>query len=219
MPQTTTSAGPEFHLSPAGYAVLARLEGNIPYVYDDLRVGPLRPLTSYAEARGTPTIGLGVAIQSEADRQKYAVFLTRRATPAELEAINRTRLAEFEQKLSARLAGARLTQGMFDALFLLMWNTGAGGAALNRAIAALKLGDYAAAQQAIATGPVTSRGQVLEALVRRRALEAQMFAESVEATAEKVAGTIKKNPWPYLGAVGVIAALTFAAARIAMGSR
>lgn len=214
MAARVTTARPDFRLSSSGYAELARMEGNVPYVYDDLRLGPLRPLTSYAEARGTPTIGLGVAIQSEADRQKYAVYLTRSATPAELELINRTKLAEFEHSLNAKLAGAALTQGMFDALFSLMWNAGPNNSALRQAIEAVRAGNYAAAQQAIASGPTTSKGRVLEVLVRRRAKEAQMFAAEVAAEASEAVAGVQKNPWPYLAAVGLVTGAAFLTVRL-----
>lgn len=200
-----------YHLSPEGYAALAKEEGNIAFIYDDLRTGPLRPLRSYDEARGTPTIGLGVAIQSAADRAKYAVYLTRQATPDELLAINSAKLAEMEAHLNKRLDGILLTQPMFDALFSFQWNVGPYSKHLLKAIDALRVGDYAAAQQAIADGPKTSKGITLPALAARRMREAAIFArEGLAAAAPAVVDGL-----PMLLSVAAVAVGTFFLVRAA----
>lgn len=207
------SAPAQFRLSKQGYAELLRTEANLPFIYDDLRTGPARPLNSYDEANGTPTMGIGVAIQGEEARQKYAKYLGRQIPADELEEINRLKLAEFEGYLNRKLAGAKFSQAMFDALFSLMWNTGPNSGAVNAATAAVQRGDYAAAQQAIANGPTTSKGKVLEGLVQRRAREAARFAaEGLSDFVQMSAAAgeaVKRNPIPYIFGATLIAGTTF----------
>jgi GH24 family phage-related lysozyme (muramidase) len=206
-------ANPQFHLSKKGYDELVRTEANVPFIYDDLRTGALRPLNSYEEARGTPTMGIGVAIQGEAARQQYAKYLGKQIPAAELEQINRLKLAEFENSLNRKLVGARLSQAMFDALFSLAWNTGPNSYSVNSATEAVRRGDYAAAQKAIASGPVTSKGQVIQGLVTRRAREAALFAEegleNFVAAAQQAAGAVSKNPLPFIAGALMVAGTTF----------
>jgi GH24 family phage-related lysozyme (muramidase) len=198
-----------YHLSSEGYAELAKAEGNIPFIYDDLRTGALKPLRSYEGIRGTPTIGLGVAIQSAADREKYAVFLTRNATPEELRKINDAKLAEFEAHLNRRLDGIALTQPMFDALFSFQWNVGPYSKHIVQAVEALRAGDYAAAQQVIANGPKTSKGILLPALAARRLKEAALFArEGLTAKAHAAVDTAA-NSLPMLISVFAVSVGTF----------
>jgi len=210
-------ATPKFHLSKRGYDELVRAEANVDFIYDDLRTGALRPLNAYEEARGTPTMGIGVAIQSEAARQQYAKYLGKRIPAAELEQINRLKLAEFENSLNRTLAGAKLSQAMFDALFSLAWNTGTNSNSVNKAAAGIQSGDYAAAQKAIASGPVTSKGQLVQALVTRRAHEAALFAEegleNFVSAAQRAADAVKKSPLPYLVGVVLVAGTTFGLTR------
>jgi GH24 family phage-related lysozyme (muramidase) len=151
---TADPANPQLHLSKQGYAELLRTEANLPFIYDDLRTGAARPLNTYEEARGTPTMGIGVAIQGEAARQQYAKYLGKQIPAAELEEINRLKLAEFEANLNKKLVGAKLSQAMYDALFSLMWNTGPNSSWVKNATNAVKAGDYAAAQQTIANAPL-----------------------------------------------------------------
>ena len=209
-------ASVQFRLSARGYADLLRAEANIPFIYDDLRTGPLRPLNAYEEANGTPTIGIGVAIQGEAARQQFARYLGQKIPPDELEKINRIKLNEFESSLNRKLVGAKLSQAMFDALFSLSWNTGQNSASVIRATDAIKRGDYAAAQQAIATGPITSKGRVLDTLVRRRATEAARFAEEgldnfrdLAETAMASVSKAKQNPIFFALGISLIAGTTF----------
>jgi len=210
----------QFHLSSRGYADLVRAEANVPFIYDDLRTGPLRPLTTYEEANGKPTMGIGVVIDGEAARQKYAKYLGKRIPPDELEQINRLKLSEFEGYLNKQLAGARFSQAMFDALFSLMWNAGPNRACVLKATEAVRRGDYQTAQQAIAEGPVTSNHRVLDALVRRRAEEAARFAEegldkfrdaaaALPELAKQAALDFNKSPIPYIIGVVLIAGTTF----------
>lgn len=208
---------PQYHLSKQGYAELLRTEANLPFIYDDLRTGAARPLNSYEEARGTPTMGIGVAIQGEAARQQYARYLGKQIPAAELEEINRLKLAEFEANLNKKLVGAKLSQAMYDALFSLMWNTGPNSSWVKNATTAVKAGDYAAAQQTIANGPVTSKGQLVSGLVTRRAREAAMFAAEgltgfVSLTRE-AAEAATRNPLPFIAGALMVSGTTFVLVR------
>ena len=204
---------PNYHLSKQGYAELLRTEANLPFIYDDLRTGAARPLNTYEEARGTPTMGIGVAIQDEAARQKYAKYLGKQIPAAEIEEINRLKLAEFEANLNKRLVGAKLSQAMFDALFSLTWNTGSNSSWVKNATNAVKAGDYAAAQQVIANGPITSKGQLVSGLVTRRAREAAMFAAEgltgFASLTREAAEAATRNPLPFLTGALLVSGTTF----------
>jgi GH24 family phage-related lysozyme (muramidase) len=210
---TADPANPQLHLSKQGYAELLRTEANLPFIYDDLRTGAARPLNTYEEARGTPTMGIGVAIQGEAARQQYAKYLGKQIPAAELEEINRLKLAEFEANLNKKLVGAKLSQAMYDALFSLMWNTGPNSSWVKNATNAVKAGDYAAAQQTIANGPVTSKGQLVSGLVTRRAREAAMFASEgltdFVSMTRSAADVATRNPIPFVLAALTVSGTTF----------
>ena len=60
-------------VSPAGLELIMKEEGFRPFVYDDLNSKV--PLASYESSRGTPTIGVGHAIQSGPDRQRFRKYL------------------------------------------------------------------------------------------------------------------------------------------------
>lgn len=212
-------ATPNYRLSHSGYQEILKSEGNIPYVYDDQRTGPLRPLTSYDEARGTPTIGIGVAINTPERRKQYEVFLTRRATPEELETINRVKLNEYMQDLNRRLGQVKLSQSMYDALFSMFWNSYSG---VFPVIDAIKRGDYEAAVEAIKNGPKKARqsdGSLVynEGLNQRRLREAALFAkeglqnfvEAGQSAAAEAGQAVARNPIPYIVGASLIAGTTF----------
>jgi GH24 family phage-related lysozyme (muramidase) len=209
------SATPNYRLSSAGYKEVLKTEGNIPYVYDDQRTGPLRPLRSYAEAIGTPTIGIGVAINTPERRKQFEVFLTRQATPEELETINRVKLDEYMKDLNRRLGPVKISQSMYDALFSLFWNSYSGAFPVIRAI---QQGDYEAAVEAIKNGPKTAKqsdgtSKYNEGLARRRMNEAALFAKEglkdFVAMGEEAAESVRRNPLPYLFGVAAVAGTTF----------
>ena len=210
-----TSAPPNYRLSSAGYKEVLRSEGNIPYVYDDQRTGPLRALTSYEEARGTPTIGIGVAINTPERRKQFEVYLTRQASPDELETINRVKLGEYMKDLNRRLGSVKISQSMYDALFSLFWNSYSGAFPVIRAI---QQGDYEAAAEAIKNGPKTARqsdgtSKYNEGLAKRRMQEAALFAKEglkgFVSMGTEAAESVSKNPLPYLVGVAAVAGTTF----------
>ena len=162
-----------YKLSSTGYKDLLATEGNQLYVYDD-KTG--KPVTSYESAVGYPTIGLGLLIDTAEKRERFRPYLNGVAASASvIESANREFIAKFEKALNAQLDNVKLTPAMFDALFSLGWNTGTASRWVKEVIAHAAAKDYAAAAAAIANGPVTSKGQVLAGLVRRRAAEAARF--------------------------------------------
>ena len=176
-------------LSSQGYKDLLATEGNKLYVYDDKTA---KPISSYEAAVGYPTIGLGLLIDSAEKRERFRPYLNGVMAPAAvIESANREFIAKFEKALNAQLDNVQLTQAMFDALFSLGWNTGTSSRWVKKVIGHAAAKDYVAAAAAVASGPVTSKGQVLAGLVRRRAAEAARFMED---GIPGGAATLLKNP-------------------------
>lgn len=161
-------------ISSDGYQELLRTEGNRLAIYDD-KTG--QPINAYEDSVGTPTIGLGLAIQNAADREKYRPYLGgRKADQGFIDSENKKKIASFEGQLNGMLGSSLVTQAMFDALFSLAWNTGPGSTSVKNTVAAILRKDYAAAQQAIANGPTRGVGiGYMPALAARRAKEAAAF--------------------------------------------
>lgn len=169
-------------LSPAGWELLRKEEGVVPYVYDDQRGAKYKP-TSWSDFKGYPTIAMGRLI-TPAEYDRFAPYLNgNKVSDALLKELIYDTVRVREDKLTALLGTAPITQAMYDALFSFMYNVGHGNKKFKAAIAALTqkddkgkaLPDYFAAAEAIATGPMTSKGKELAALVKRRATEAALF--------------------------------------------
>jgi GH24 family phage-related lysozyme (muramidase) len=171
-----------YKLSAAGLEDLKKVEGVRYAVYDD-KTG--KPINSYEEAKGTPTIGMGLAIQDAAAREKYRPYLGgKKAPPNVMDEANRQKVAQFESSLNKQIGNAILTESMFDAIFHFAWNVGTGSQYVKRIAEAVNLTDakgkpkpdYQAAQKAIADGPKSGVGiGYMEALAKRRAKEAELF--------------------------------------------
>lgn len=167
-----------YRLSYEGQYHLLQTENNIPYVYDDKRKKGDPPLARYEDARGYPTIGLGIRIDTEEEREAFRPYLNGRSASEDFIASwNAKIIGQFESDLNRKLGLAELNPNQFDALFSLAWNTGVNSDVVAAVISACKKGDYAAAVDAIEHGPVTSKGEVLPGLVKRRAEEAALFAK------------------------------------------
>lgn len=188
MPAELPSAPASYRLSKTGLEDLRRMEAMRMSVYDD-KTG--KNINSYEEAQGYPTIGLGLLIDSAEKREKYRPYLGgRKADPNWMWEQSLATVRYFESALNRQLAGVALTQSMFDALFSLAWNTGAASRYVKKVIEQARLKDYVAAAKAIATGPITSKGKVMEGLVKRRAREAALFmAEGVPGGLDTLLGT------------------------------
>lgn len=181
-------------LSNDGIAFLETRESVIPYVYDDGRGATRggdperdrakgRCLTDWSQFKAYPTIAMGLRIYPE-DYNRFAPYLDCNPVPDSLlKTLIREPIVEREEKLNELLDGIPVTQSMFDALFFMMYNTGHANSSFKKAIAALAqkdaagkpAPDYTAAQQAIANGPVTSKGEYKSSLAERRQLEAEWF--------------------------------------------
>jgi GH24 family phage-related lysozyme (muramidase) len=162
-------------LSDAGLAELRRTEGVIPQVYDDATG---RVVSSWEQVKGFPTIALGRLIQP-GDRARFARYLGGREklVGAELDAVIRDTIEPRERQLTALITSPTLP-GQFDALFSMMFNTGAGNKTFRAALAAHNAGDDVQAARLIAAGTVTSKGKVVAGLVKRRAREAAAYASA-----------------------------------------
>ena len=183
-----------FRLSNDALAFLEKREAIIPYVYDDGRGATNggnperdrakgRCLSDWDQFKGLPHIAMGLRLYPE-DYSKFAPYLNcNPVSDTMLEALIREPIVEREEKLNELLGDALVTQSMFDALFIMMYNTGHGSSSFKQAIAALHktdangnpAPDYTAAQQAIANGPTTSEGKYKPSLAERRQLEAEWF--------------------------------------------
>ena len=83
-------------------------------------------------------------------------------------------LAKFEGGVLHALNGAPVTQGQFDAMVSLAYNIGVGAFTGSTVARKHKAGDYAGAQAAFAMWNKND-GKVMNGLVRRRAVEAEMY--------------------------------------------
>ena len=169
-------------VSKKGLRYLIQSEVAIPYVYDDGDgTWPKRRITSY-NTKGYPTIGVGHRIYPD-EQETFRKYLGTGKDMPESEI-----MALLDRDINKRIATpdwkARvlvpITQSMYDALVHMAFNTGPNATSVRTAIAAINRKDWLAAQQAIANGPVTSKGKRKEALVKRRAFEASYFMEDGE---------------------------------------
>jgi GH24 family phage-related lysozyme (muramidase) len=202
-----------YRLSDKGLEELKRMEGVRYAVYDD-KTG--KPINSYEEAGGTPTIGMGLAIQSAEDRERYRPYLgNRKASQAVIDEANRQKVAQFEAKLNQMFGGVKLTPAMFDAIFHFAWNIGTGSRHLKNVASALTqkdaegkpAPDYQKAQKAIADGPKSGVGiGYMEALAKRRAKEAALFlSEGMPKGGLSIdVDAILKSPYFYVGVLGFV---------------
>lgn len=178
-----------YRLSDSGYADIVEKERNTPYVYDDATG---KALSSYEAAKGFPSIGLGLKIDTAQERQKFAPYLGGKKAPDSVIAeANAATIAEFTAALNRKAGHLKMTQSMFDALFSLAWNTGYNSDVVARVIDYIAVEDYESAAHAIATGPTKSKGKTLPALVARRAEEAALFLrDKIEDVAEAATGLV-----------------------------
>lgn len=169
-------------VSASALQALLRMEGAIPYVYDDGDgTWPKRRISSFS-TKGYPTIGVGHRIYpSEQERFKQNLKGGRDLSTDEMMALlqedidERIATPSFRERLLVPI-----TQSMWDALVTQAFNTGPNANSVKTAIFHINKKDWAGAQAALANGPVTSKGKTLDALVRRRAYEANLFMQDGE---------------------------------------
>jgi GH24 family phage-related lysozyme (muramidase) len=173
-------------MSQEGLRKLRGSEGIRTQVYDDANG---QTISSYSEARGYPTIGIGHLIRND-EREYFSQFLggRNRMTEKQVYDLFESDVQKHIDPWKKRVT-APVTQEMIDALASLAFNIGTNGKALNAAIAAINKEDYEAAAEAIRTGPTTSKGITMSGLVRRRNEEADLFLSGGLPTGIRLFGT------------------------------
>jgi len=156
---------------------LTTLEGSIPYVYDDQdKSYPKKRLTSYAAAKGYPTIGVGHLIRPP-EYDRFRPYLSnKKLTAAQVEALFHEDIERISAPLRKKIKGP-ITQSMWDALLLQAFNTGPYTKSISAAIDAINAQDKAGARAALLRAPTTSKGKVVPHLVARRKEEADLFMQ------------------------------------------
>jgi len=172
---------PVYRLSYGGQARLLETEWNVPYVYDDGKSVTNNIVYDYNNVVGNPTFGLGIKIDTDAERALFAPYLGGKKAPDSFVTQQNMRvIREFEdvlnRKLNNRPDPVELNPNQFDALFSLAWNKGAYSDVVNQVIDLAAKGKYQEAAAAIADGPRTVKGVYNENLAKRRAQEAALFA-------------------------------------------
>jgi lysozyme len=188
---TTVTRRPagDLSLSAKGLALIIRFEGYVGHPYDDLRsASRYKPITSslgtptvevaYPEwtggaVRGTVTIGYGHTNLS--GKPPRIVPGLRMTEPEALRLLRRV-LADVYERDVKRLVKAPLTQGEYDALVSFCYNVGAGNLGKSTLLRRLNAGDYEGARHQFGVW-TRAKGQVLAGLVKRRAAEADLFAD------------------------------------------
>lgn len=160
-------------LSSRGLEVLKRHEGVINYIYDDARGKTPRP-SSYSDCKGYPTIGIGHLIQNK-ERTTFANYFYPNVMTD--NQVNNLFMSDIQSRIKTlnNLIKVDCSQGQFDALFCLMYNTGSGNSFFKRAVSKLNSGDIRGAANEIKSGPTTSKGKVLPGLIARRKEESELF--------------------------------------------
>lgn len=177
---TTIASGSTGFLDPGNLTIsqdglkhLIREEGSREYVYDD-HTG--KRIARYEDAIGYPTIGVGHLIKTS-ERERFAPNL-KGGIPLTDEQIQELLLNDLGSRINYlnNNITAKVTQNMFDALVSMLFNTGAGNAFFRAAINHTNQQNYTQAADTIKTGPVTSKGQVVPALVARRENESNIYS-------------------------------------------
>jgi GH24 family phage-related lysozyme (muramidase) len=157
---------------------LVNMEGSIPYVYDDGDgTWPKRNISSFS-AIGYPTIGVGHRIYPH-EQSRFSAYLAggSRLSDSEISELLR---ADIETRVAATIRPkilVEITQSMWDALITQGFNTGPNTTAIKNAIFHINMKRWPEAQAALAGGATTSKGKVLDGLVKRRAYEASLFMD------------------------------------------
>lgn len=168
-------------LSGAGAAYIGENEGFYDKVYDDGRGE--KDSNFYVDSytspnlKGYATIGYGTLIDSTEEKNLFAKYL--KNTPDRMskdEALGYfAKEINEHKKIWIGKIKKPISQNMMDALLSYSYNAGPYRGELNEAIQLINAGDYKGASAKLGSGPVTSKGQVMSGLVRRRSEEAALF--------------------------------------------
>lgn len=160
-------------ISKNGLKKLVAHEGSRYTVYDD-KTG--KPISSYSQCLGGPTIGVGHLIQNN-ERTFFSKYLSPNKM-TETEVFNllmldlKVRINDLNKKLKVKV-----TQNQFDALLSLMFNAGSGSVFYQRAVNLTNQGRFKDAAETIRSGPKTAKpdGRLIDSLAKRRNDEAKQY--------------------------------------------
>jgi lysozyme len=162
----------ELSLGDAGLKLIKDFEGFVAYPYDDLVVsGGKYPEWTGGATRGTVTIGYG---HTNLSNFPPKIVPGMRMTEAEGSTLLRKVLAAVYEPEVKRLVKVPLTQNEYDALVSFTYNAGGGNLAKSTLLRKLNAGDYEGAAAEFDRW-VSSKGQRLNGLIRRRNAEEALF--------------------------------------------
>ena len=154
----------EMTISAAGLKKLKAHEGSRSTIYDDATGGSI---ASYASCKGFPTIGVGHLIDKN-ERSIFSKYLKPgKMSSDEIDNLLLKDLASRIKDLNKKLK-VKVTQGQFEALLSMGFNTGFGNKSFLKAIEFTNKGEKEKASNQINSGPKTSKGAVVPGLVTRR---------------------------------------------------
>lgn len=161
----------EMSISAAGLKKLKAHEGSRATIYDDATG---KDIESYDSCKGFPTIGVGHLIGKN-ERAIFAKYLKPgKMSDSEIDNLLlkdlASRIADLNKKLKVKV-----TQGQFEALLSMGFNTGFGNKSFLKAIALTNEGKKQESSDQINSGPKTSKGKELAGLVRRRKDESEAY--------------------------------------------
>ena len=161
----------EMTISAAGLKKLKAHEGSRATIYDDATA---KSISSYDACKGFPTVGVGHLIQS-GERDAFKKYLSPgKMSDSEIENLLLKDLSGRITDLNKKLK-VKVTQGQFDALLSMGFNTGFGNKSFLKAVALTNEGKKQEASAQINSGPKTSKGKELAGLVRRRREESEWY--------------------------------------------
>lgn len=161
----------EMSISAAGLKKLKAHEGSISTIYDDATG---KGIESYDSCKGFPTIGVGHLIGKN-ERAIFAKYLKPgKMSDSEIDNLLLKDLASRIVDLNKKLK-VKVTQGQFEALLSMGFNTGFGNKSFLKAIALTNEGKKQESSEQINSGPKTSKGKELAGLVRRRKDESEAY--------------------------------------------
>lgn len=145
-------------------------------VYDDANG---KPISSYSELKGYPTIGVGHRIKDN-ERTYFSKYLkgNGKLSKSQVMVLFSKDVPKYTQPVLKRI-NKPITQSMLDALVSLAYNAGPNAKSVKEATAKINELDYKGAAQAILNGPTKSKvkGKYVTrpGLVKRRKSEAKLF--------------------------------------------
>lgn len=160
----------EMTISKEGLKKLKAHEGSRATVYDDATGSSI----SSWSCKGFATIGVGHLVK---DNEKTAFSKYLKPGKMSDTEIEKLLLSDLVGRISAlnKKITVKVSQGQFDALLSMGFNTGFGNKSFLKAVALTNEGRKQDASRQIASGPKTSKGKELAGLVRRRNEEAEWY--------------------------------------------